>query len=125
MAVRDEIEALSKSFAESVNEGDASGIAASWAEDGMLLPNGASRQAGREEIASFWQNLIDQGLSDFQVETVEVEDFGDVAFQVIAIKATMMQRGIATPVSGKALAIHKRALDGAWRVYRVADNMDE
>lgn len=57
--VRDSIEATIKTLVESLNGGDAVGVAAHYTDDAALLPPDAARIDGREGIQGVWQGLID------------------------------------------------------------------
>jgi uncharacterized protein (TIGR02246 family) len=85
---RDSIEATIKTLVESLNSGDAAGVAAHYTDDAALLPPEAARIDGREGIQGVWQGLIDAGVRDVTLTTQEVENFGDVANEVGTISAT-------------------------------------
>lgn len=116
---RVDIEAALASFAEAFNGGDGAGVAALYTEDAALLPPGEARVDGREAIQAFWQGAIDAGLSAITLEAVEVEEAGDLAFEVG--KFTLQAPGEGdqkTTVFGKYIVVWKKGDDGAWRLYR-------
>jgi len=122
---RVDIEAALASFTEAFNGGDAAGVAALYTEDAVLLPPGGARVDGREPIQAFWQGAIDAGLSALTLEAVEVEERGDLAFEVG--KFTLQAPGEGdqkTTVFGKYIVVWKKGDDGAWRLYRDIWNTD-
>ncbi len=123
--VRDSIEATLKTFVESLNGGDAAGVAAHYTDDAALLPPDAARVDGREGIQGVWQALIDAGVRDVAVTTQEVDDFGDVANDVGTISATApSEDGGRVQLAGKYVVVWKRGGDGTWRLHRDIWNFD-
>ena len=116
--VRDSIEATLRAFVESLNGGDASGVAAHYTADAALLPPNAARIDGREGIQGVWQRLIDADVRDVALTTQEVDVFGDVANEVGAISATApSEDGGRVQWAGKYVAVWKREGDGTWRMH--------
>lgn len=107
------------------NAGDGKGVADLYTEDAVLLPPGAARVDGKAAIATFWQGAIDSGLTDADLETVEVLEAGDLAIEVgtVALGAPTSDGGTAD-VSGKYIVVWQRGDDGAWRLHRDIWNMD-
>ncbi len=122
---RDSIEATIKMLLESLNSGDAAGVAAHYTDDAALLPPNAARIDGREGIQGAWQALIDAGVRDVTLTTQEVEDFGDVANDVGTISATApSEDGGRAQLAGKYVAVWKRGGDDTWRLHRDIWNFD-
>ncbi len=65
------------------NAGNAAGIAALYADDGMLLPPEGDAVQGRAAIEAFWQGAMDAlpGVT-VKLETRELHNLGDVAVEV-------------------------------------------
>lgn len=107
------------------NAGDGKGVAELYTEDAALFPPGAERVDGKAAIAEFWQAAIDAGLADADLETVEVVEAGDLAYEVgnVTLSAPTTE-GERTPVSGKYIVVWQHADDGAWRMHRDIWNMD-
>ncbi len=76
---RDSIEATIKTLVESLNGGDAAGVATHYTDDAALLPPNATRIDGREGIQGAWQALIDADVRDLALTRHDVEMFDDVA----------------------------------------------
>ena len=123
--VRDSIEATIKTLLESLNSGDAAGVAAHYTDDAALLPPEAARIDGREGIQGVWQALIDADVRDVALTTQEVDVFGDVANEVGTISATApSEDGGRVQLAGKYVAVWKRGGDGTWRLHRDIWNFD-
>ena len=123
--VRDTIEATIKTFLESLNGGDAAGVAAHYTDDAVLLPPNTPRIEGREGIQGVWQGLIDADVRDVALTTQEVDVFGDVANEVGTITATApSEDGRRASLTGKYVAVWKRGGDGTWRMRRDIWNFD-
>ncbi len=123
--VRDNIEATLKAFMESLNGGDAAGVAAHYTDDAALLPPDAARIDGRVGIQGVWQGLIDADVRDITRTTQEVDVFGDVANEVGTISATAPgEDGTRVQLAGKYVAVWKRGDDSTWRLHRDIWNFD-
>ncbi len=122
---RDSIEANVKTISESLNGGDAAGVAAHYTDDAALLPPDAARIDGREGIQGVWQGLIDADVRDVALTTQEVDAFGDVANEVGTITATAPgEDGGRVQWAGKYVAVWKREGDGTRRMHRGIWNFD-
>ena len=122
---RDSIEATIKTLVESLNGGDAAGVAAHYTDDAAVLPPDAARIDGREGIQGVWQGLIDADVRDVALTTQEVDVFGDVANEVGTISATApSEDGGRVQLAGKYVAVWKRGVDGNWRLRRDIWNFD-
>ena len=123
--VQDSIEATLRMFVESLNGGDAAGVAAHYTDDAALLPPDAARIDGRQGIQGVWQALIDADVRDVALTTQEVDVFGDVANEVGTISATAPgEEGGRVPWAGKYVAVWKRGGDDTWRMHRDIWNFD-
>jgi uncharacterized protein (TIGR02246 family) len=107
------------------NDGSGQGVADLYTEDGMLFPPGAARVDGKAAIAAFWQGAIDSGLKDADLQTSEVAEFGDLAYETgrVALSAPGTD-GAMVPVTGKYIVVWQRGDDGMWRLHRDIWNMD-
>lgn len=119
------IEAASKEFEAAFNGGDGAGVADLYTDDAALLPPDAARIDGKDDIANFWQGAIDAGLTDLDLETVEVMEANDLAVEVGALALNAPgSDGAAVPVTGKFIVVWQRGDDGAWRLHRDIWNLD-
>ena len=109
------IEASNQKFRDAFRAGDASGLAALYTTDGQTLPPNVESVRGRETIAEFSQASFDGGLASIALFTVEVEGFGDTAFEVGRFTVSDSE---GEPLdSGKYIVIWK-VEDGEWRLHR-------
>jgi uncharacterized protein (TIGR02246 family) len=123
--VRDSIEATIKTLVESLNGGDAAGVAAHYTDDAALLPPDAARIDGREGIQGVWQGLIDADVRDIAMTTQEVDVFGEVANEVGTITATTPSKdGGRAQLAGKYVAVWTRGAEGTWQLHRDIWNFD-
>ena len=123
--VRDSIEATIKTLVESLNGGDAAGVAAHYTDDAALLPPNAARIDGRTGIQNVWQGLIDAHVRDVAMTTQEVDVFGEVANEVGTITATAPGKdGGRAQLAGKYVAVWKRGTKGSWQLHRDIWNFD-
>src|SRR6266851_384332 len=75
--VREIIETNNRKFAQAFHWGDAAGIAALYSENASILPPGGEMTQGRANIQSFWQAVMDSGVKEAELETLDVEAGGD------------------------------------------------
>ena len=125
MTTRDAIMSAGKAIADAINRRDAAACAALYTDDGAVLPPGAPRHDGRSGIQQFWQIAIDMGLGDVVLTTVEVEEVGDLAYEVGRLTGSVPGEGGArTPLEGKFIVVWRRGADGTWRLHRDIWNTD-
>jgi uncharacterized protein (TIGR02246 family) len=118
MAAED-IKAGNAAFAAAFNNGDATAVAARYTEDGALLPPDGKRVDGRAAIEAFWKGAIDGGLKNLTLKTVEVDERGDLAYEVGDLSLDAPGEGGAmTTVRGKYVVVWKKDGDGMWRLHR-------
>ncbi len=119
------IEEAAMAWEAAFNGGDGKGVAALYTDDAVLLPPGAERVDGQAAIAEFWQGAIDAGLTDADLDTVEVVEDGNLAYEVGTVTLTApTSDGGSAPVSGKYIVVWQQADDGAWRLHRDIWNMN-
>jgi len=107
------------------NAGDGKAVAELYTEDAALLPPDAERVDGKAAIAEFWQGAIDSGLADADLESVEVVEAGDIAYEVgVVTLSAPGSNGERVPVIGKYIVVWERGDDGAWRLHRDIWNMN-
>ena len=125
--VKAAIEERGKAFEQAYNSGDAAGLADLYTEDAAILPPGAARAEGREAIAEFWGGAMEQGLSNLDLTTVEVEAAGDMAAEIGTLTATApaAEGSNQSEIAGKYLVVWKRGEDGTWRLHRDIWNLGQ
>jgi uncharacterized protein (TIGR02246 family) len=119
------IEEAASAWEGAFNAGDGKAVAELYTEDAALLPPDAERVDGRAAIAEFWQGAIDSGLADANLESVEVLEAGDFAYEVGTVTLSAPgSDGERVAVNGKYIVVWQRGDDGAWRLHRDIWNMN-
>ena len=113
--VRAAIVAANQDFITTFKRGDAAGMAALYAENGQVLPPNGDFVTGRPALQTFWQAIMDMGIKEAGLETVEVEAHGDTATEVG--KYTLKGEGGQVLDNGKYIVIWKQE-DGGWKLHR-------
>ena len=113
--VRTEIEAANENFIKAFSQGDAAAVAGRYTTDGQLLPPQSDFVTGRDAIKTFWQGVMDMGIKEATLETVEAEAHGDAATEIG--KYTMLVEGGQVADSGKYIVTWKNE-QGTWKMHR-------
>jgi uncharacterized protein (TIGR02246 family) len=113
--VRAAIEAANSQAMEAFRRQDAAGLAKVYAEQGALLPPNAERVQGRHAIQQVWEGAFKTGLVGCRIETLDVENVGDVAIE--EGRYTLYASGNQVVDEGKYIQIWKREA-GQWKSYR-------
>ena len=77
--LRSTIEAGNTAFNQAFTKGDAAAVTKLYTSDAKLLPPADKIVSGDTEIQAFWKSLIDAGITDHKIETVQIEEAGDTA----------------------------------------------
>ena len=113
--VRKAIEQGDDIFGMRVKAGDAAGLAALYTSTAMLLPPGSQPVTGHSNIEAFWRSVMDMGIKEANLQTLEVEAFGDTAIEVGTY--VLRVEGGQTADQGKYIVVWKRE-GGAWKLHR-------
>ena len=113
--VRDAIAAANEDSMAAFNRGDAAGIAALYTVNGQVLPPNGDFVTGKEAVQAVWQAIMDMGIKEAKLETVEVEDHGDTAIEVS--KYTLKGDEGQVLDTGKYIVIWKQQ-NGDWKLHR-------
>jgi uncharacterized protein (TIGR02246 family) len=113
--LREAIAAGNRSFMATFARGDAAGMAACYTPNGQLLPAQSDVVTGTEAIAAFWQSVMQMGIKEATLETVELEGMDDTAYEVG--RYTLRGEGGALMDQGKYVVIWKRH-NGQWKLHR-------
>jgi uncharacterized protein (TIGR02246 family) len=110
------IEANNQKFMSAFQRRDAAGVAALYTENAYILPPGSEMMQGRAAIQSFWQAVMDSGVTEAKLETVDVEEGGENLAREIGRYVLTIQQGSETMQSpGKYVVIWKQ--EGSdWKV---------
>ena len=113
--LRSTIEAGNAEWNQAFNKGDAAAVAKLYTSDAKLLPPADKIVSGDKEILAFWRSLIDAGVTDHKIETVQIAEAGDTA--VMAGKWQAMGKdaqGKAAIFKGSVMKVLERQGD-TWK----------
>ncbi len=114
-AVKAAIDAANKKFGAAAAAGSASGLAALFTDDAMVLPPNGESVRGRPAIEKVFQGLIAAGIKQVTLTAEEVEGHGDTATEVGAYS---VKDAAGTEVDrGKYVVVWKR-VKGEWKLHR-------
>jgi len=113
--IRAAIEAVTSEWAKQYKAGNVAGVAALYTEDAKLLPPNSDFVAGREAITGVWKSMLDSGVKEVKLETVEVTGMGDSGVEVGTYE-TMDAEGKVTD-KGKFMVFWKK-VGSAWKLHR-------
>jgi uncharacterized protein (TIGR02246 family) len=108
------IAAINRQFEEAARKGDLDRLASLYTADAMAFPPDGPIVKGREDIKQMWGSVATQmGLKDVRLETLDLEQAGDTAYEVG--EATLTHSGGTAIV--KFIVVWK-IVDGQWRLHR-------
>lgn len=119
MSARKAIEAGGRALGDALNAKDAAAAAACYTENATVFPPDVEAANGRAAIQAFWQSMIDAGIADARLTTIELDEFGDSAAEVGMATGSMPDSGGGrADFTAKFVVIWKKDADGAWRMHR-------
>ena len=113
--IQDDIRRADDVFEETFNQGNATGIAELYTNDGMLLPTGSDFIKGKEGIRDFWQGVINMGIKEVKLDIAEVEVQGNVVVEVGHYQLKDASSELLD--QGKYIVIWKQE-GGQWKLHR-------
>jgi ketosteroid isomerase-like protein len=106
------IAGLKATLVRAFEQADAALAAALYEPGARLLPPGSPVITGEDDVRDFFQRRFDAGSDGGVLETVRLDEYGDVAVE----EGRYGRRsGEQLLDSGKYLAVFRRQPDGAWR----------
>ncbi len=95
--------------------GDCDAAAAIYAEDAVSLPQDAPIVEGRTAIRAGCE-AEEATTQDASITSLQVDGYGDLAFDRGTWSQTFVSEGMAEPVTiaGKYLVIYRKQADGSW-----------
>ena len=112
------VESATAGWVQAYNDKDADALAAIYAEDAQLLPQGAPAVKGRAAIREHYANEIATAWAKISIVSDANGVAGDWAW-----RSGTWSAETAPPVSGKFLSVWHRTAEG-WRVHRDIWNLD-
>ena len=110
-----EIMSANAEFSAAFKKGDAKALSEMYTEKGRLLPPNSEMVEGRPAIEKFWQVVLAQGPTGIELETLEVESFGETAVE--SGRATVYGNDGEVADEAKYLVVWKKS-GGKWKLHR-------
>jgi uncharacterized protein (TIGR02246 family) len=121
MDAHKDIALVNERFMALVRDGDRRDFARLYTEDAILMLPNMEALSGREGAMRFFDALKARQIARVQLTTLELEHFGDTAWERGSSVALLSD---GTPASrGKYIVIWKRTKDG-WQLHRDIMNAD-
>lgn len=110
------IAATRAAFIAALRDGDAAAAAAVYADDATLLPPSAEPLKGREAITAFWRAGVEAGISEVELDALELEREERLAYEIGRYALRLQPADSGTVVDrGRYVLVHARQADGTWR----------
>lgn len=104
-----------EAFVGALRDGDAAAASAVYTEDARLLPPTSEPLQGREAIEAFWKAGVDSGISEVELDALELEGDGGFAYEIGRYALRLNPTDGGTVVDrGRYLLVHERRPDGSW-----------
>lgn len=102
-------------FLAALRRGDAEAASTVYTDGARLLAPSAELFEGRAAIAAFWGAGLEAGICGVEVEALELERNGNVAYEIgrYALRVEP-QEGSTVVDRGKYVLVHERQGDGSW-----------
>ncbi len=110
-----DIQAANKRFMDAVRTGDEERFVRLYTDDAILLLPGREPLEGIVGVKTFFAPFKTRGVREITLTTIEVEGFGDTAWERGASEMTGADGGLLG--RGKYIVIWKRTSDG-WKLHR-------
>lgn len=111
---RSDIAAVNRQFEEAARKGDLDRLASLYTADAIALPPDGPLVRGRDSIKQMWGSIAQQiGLKDVRLETVDLEQAGDTAYEVGEATLT-----VATGTAVVKFVVVWKNVGGQWRLHR-------
>lgn len=111
------IQDTNREFMEAVKRGDPEAVAALYTEDAKVLAPNVEAISGRQAIQALFKGLVDMGVREVTLETVDVEYLGDVAYEVGAYALKIEPEGGQAAADKGKYVVWKRQADGRWKLH--------
>ena len=110
------VEANHQKFIGAFAKGDAAAVAALHAADAKLLPENGHPVAGAQEVEAFWRDVMRSGSRLVQLQTLSVEERGDLAYETGDYMTTVPAGAGVTDVRAGNFVVVWRRAGGDWKV---------
>lgn len=102
-------------FTAALRGGDAAAVGAVYTDDASLLPPSTEPLKGREAITAFWRAGVEAGISEVELDAVELERVDGFAYEVGRYALRLQPVGGSTVVDrGSYVLVYAQQVDGSW-----------
>ena len=108
------IESSNRAFENAMRQGNAAAITSNYTQTARILPPNSPLITGKPEIQAYWQQVIEMGIQEINLETMDLEVLGDTAWEV---GQAVMKAGGQVVDRVKYIIVWKEE-DGQWRKHR-------
>ncbi|MFB3777747.1 MAG: SgcJ/EcaC family oxidoreductase [Bryobacteraceae bacterium] len=117
------INALRDQVMTAFNSGDAAALAATYADDAVMMNPNQPAVEGRQAIQASYETMFKEGHASIAFTPLETQVTGDWAYDRGNYSFTLTPKsGKPTEESAKYLVICKRQPDGSWKLHREMSN---
>jgi uncharacterized protein (TIGR02246 family) len=113
--IKASMEAANKNWMKAFKNADATAIAGLYTTRGQLLPANSHVVEGTVAIRDFWRSVMNMGIKEVVLETLEAEDLGDTAIEGGRYRLLVANGSVAD--AGKYIVIWKKE-GGTWKLHR-------
>jgi uncharacterized protein (TIGR02246 family) len=112
-------------FEAAFNAGDSAALAALYTPDAVVMAPNLTRLVGREAIRGLWQSFFDAGVSDLDLNTIDLTIAGSRASEVGTLSLTSPDgKGGRVTAHAKYIVLWQQLGGGEWRLHRDIWNND-
>ena len=112
-------------FEAAFNAGDAAALAALYTPDAVVMAPNLKRLEGQEAIRGLWQSFFDAGVSDLDLNTIDLTIAGSRASEVGTLSLTAPDgKGGRVTAHAKFIVLWQKRGGGEWRLHRDIWNND-
>lgn len=103
-------------FMGALRDGDAAAAAIVYADDATLLSPSAELLKGRDAITAFWSAGVEAGVSDVELEALELRRDAGLACEIGRYALRLQDAECGAVIDrGRYVLVHARGADGIWR----------
>jgi ketosteroid isomerase-like protein len=102
-------------FTAALRNGDAKAASRVYAAGAKLLAPSSATMEGREAIEAFWQTGVEAGVSEVELEVLELECRTGLAYEIGRYALHLHADGSTVVDRGKYLLVLAQQEDGTWR----------
>jgi uncharacterized protein (TIGR02246 family) len=107
---------VNQAFVTAFAKGDAQAVAGLYASRAQVFPPHSDVLESADTIRAFWQGVMDMGVREATLETVDIEPVSDT-MAIERGRYTLSLESGALADAGKYLVVWTQQ-DGVWKIYR-------